>query len=75
MKIENGKIVEATESELFDRWLSCDHCEIYPFPYYKLLQNRAGVFFVLFCFVLFCLVFLSFLGLHPWHTKVPRLGV
>ena len=24
MKVENGKIVEATESELFDRWLYCD---------------------------------------------------
>ena len=42
MKLENGKIVEATESELFDRWLSCDHCEIYPFPYYKWLCQDAG---------------------------------
>ena len=42
MKIENGKIVEATESELFDRWLSCDHCEIYPFQYYKWLCQDAG---------------------------------
>ena len=42
MKVENGKIVEATESELFDRWLSCDHCEIYPFPYYKWLCQDAG---------------------------------
>lgn len=43
MKIENGKIVEATESELFDRWLSCDYCEIYPFDYYKWLCKEKGM--------------------------------
>lgn len=43
MKIDDGKIVEATESELFDRWLSCDHCEIYPFDYYKWLCQEEGM--------------------------------
>ena len=43
MKIENGKIVEATVSELFDRWLSSDHCEIYPFDYYKWLCQEKGM--------------------------------
>lgn len=42
MKIKNGKIVEATVSELFDRWLSSDHCEIYPFDYYKWLCKELG---------------------------------
>ena len=42
-KIENGKIVEATVSELFDRWLSSDHCEIYPFDYYKWLCQEKGM--------------------------------
>ena len=31
-----------------------------------------GFFVCLFCFVLFCLVFL---GPHPWHMEVIRLGV
>ena len=26
-------------------------------------------------FGVFVFVFLSFLGLHPWHMEVPRLGV
>ena len=43
MKTENGKIVEATVSELFDRWLSSDHCEICPFDYYKWLCQEKGM--------------------------------
>ena len=32
--------------------------------------------FVLFCFVfVFCLLPFFYLGLHPWHIEVPRLGV
>ena len=42
MKIENGKIVEATESELYDYWLSRDFCELYSFEYYKWLCKNAG---------------------------------
>ena len=30
-------------------------------------------YFILFYFILFCL--LSFLGLHPQHMEIPRLGV
>ena len=30
--------------------------------------QKAYLFYL--CFVLFC-----FLGLHPWHMEVPRLGV
>ena len=41
MKIENGKIVEATVSELFDRWLSSDHCEIYPFDLLQMTVPRV----------------------------------
>ena len=37
-------------------------------------QSGAYVFtFILFYFILFCL--LSFLGLHPQHMEIPRLGV
>ena len=32
MKIENGKIIEATTSELFTKWLDEDWCEIMSFP-------------------------------------------
>lgn len=42
MKIENGKIVEATESELHYYWLSRELFELYPFQYYKQLCQDAG---------------------------------
>lgn len=42
MKIENGKIVEATESELHYYWLSRELFELYSFPYYKWLCQDAG---------------------------------
>ena len=29
----------------------------------------------LFTFFVLCYLFFVFLGLHPWHTEVPRLGV
>lgn len=35
MKIENGKIAEATESELFKHYLDTDMYEIMSFPDYK----------------------------------------
>ena len=34
------------------------------------LQEKFWVFLVVCLFVCFC-----FLGLHPWHMEVPRLGV
>ena len=34
-----------------------------------------GTFFSFFCFVLFFVFFFVFLGLHPQHVVVPRLGV
>ena len=37
MKIENGKIVEATESELYDYYLTREWFEVYSFPHYKRL--------------------------------------
>ena len=38
--------------------------------------GRLGVLNVIFDlqYFPFCFI-LSFLGLHPWHTEVPRLGV
>lgn len=35
MKIKNGKIVEATEDELFSYWLKAEFCEIMSFDEYK----------------------------------------
>ena len=42
-----------------------DHTSQYPLP-----QCPLPLFF----FFFFFLVFLSFLGPHPWHMEVPRLG-
>ena len=38
----------------------------------SLVQNRAQLIFFSFFFLFF---FLVFLGPHPWHIEVPRLGV
>lgn len=35
MKIKNGKIVKATEEELFSYWLKAEFCEIMSFGEYK----------------------------------------
>lgn len=42
MKIENGKIVEATESELYDYYLTREWFELYSFPDYKRLCKELG---------------------------------
>ena len=42
MKIENGKIVEATESELYDYYLTREWFEVYSFPHYKRLCKELG---------------------------------
>lgn len=42
MKIENGKIAEATESELYDYWLAREMYDLYSFTKYKLLCQDAG---------------------------------
>lgn len=43
MKIENGKIREATEQELFNRWLDDDWAEFMPFDEYLYHMKNAGV--------------------------------
>ena len=42
MKIKNGKIVEATESELYDYYLTREWFEVYSFPHYKRLCKELG---------------------------------
>ena len=42
MKIENGKIVEATVSELYDYYLAREWFEVYSFPHYKRLCKELG---------------------------------
>ena len=42
MTIENGKIVEATDSELFSYWLKSDWCEIMSYPDYKWRLKDLG---------------------------------
>ena len=43
MKVENGKIVEATESELFDYYLTRKWDDIMSFPDYLEKMKSAGV--------------------------------
>ena len=42
MKVENGKIIKATESELLDKWLDEDWCELMSFPEYLLNVKNNG---------------------------------
>jgi hypothetical protein len=42
VKIENGKIVEATEVELYDYWLTRGMCDLYTFQNYKWLCQENG---------------------------------
>lgn len=42
MKIEDGKIVEATEDELFSHWLKSDWCEFLSFQDFKWRYKDAG---------------------------------
>jgi len=48
-------------------------CSIYLSIYLSLLQYHTDLYcnFILFYFFVFC----PFLGLHPWHVEVLRLGV
>ena len=43
MKIENGKIIEATRRELYNRWLTDEWDEIMTFPDFLLSMERVGV--------------------------------
>lgn len=43
MKIENGKIIEATRRELYNRWLTEEWDEIMTFPDFLLSMERIGV--------------------------------
>lgn len=43
MKIENGKILEATKRELFQRWLDDKWADFMPFEEYLFNMERAGV--------------------------------
>ena len=43
MKVESGKIVEATEHELFCEWLKRGFDDIMSFPQYKASMQRTGV--------------------------------
>lgn len=43
MKIENGKIMEATKRELYQRWLSDDWAEFMPFEEFLYRMEQAGV--------------------------------
>ena len=42
MKLENGKIVEATENELFAYWLSRGYDDIIDFGTYKFICEKNG---------------------------------
>ena len=61
MKEEEGSFELEKIKSLISDWSG-------PFDVYK-----SG-FLVVHVFV-FIFVFLSFLGPHPWHMEVPRLGV
>ena len=43
MKVVDGEIKEATESELCDYWLSRGWCDIYSFPDFKARMELLGV--------------------------------
>lgn len=43
MKIENGKIIEATRAELYRQWLTGDWDEFMPFEEYIYHMEKAGV--------------------------------
>ena len=43
MKIENGKIVEATVSELWEHWYTHKLFDLYSFDYYKWLCQDRGL--------------------------------
>lgn len=43
MKIKKGKIIEASEAELFEYYLSRDLDEIWSFPDYIDTMKKAGV--------------------------------
>jgi hypothetical protein len=43
LKVENGRIVEATESELRDYWLTKGLDDIYSFPEFLKKIQKAGV--------------------------------
>lgn len=42
MKIENGKIIEATEDELFHKYIEEDWDDCMSFTEYKYLMEKAG---------------------------------
>lgn len=42
MKIENGKIIEATRDELLSKWLDEEWSEIFPFDTYIYIMEREG---------------------------------
>lgn len=42
MKIENGKIIEATEGELFRKYIEEDWDDCMPFAEYKHRMEKAG---------------------------------
>ena len=42
MKIENGKIIEATTAELYERWLNQGLENIMTFPEYLRTMENAG---------------------------------
>ena len=46
MKVENGKIVEATENELFAQWLRSGFCDIMSFYEYKWRCEMFGTVIV-----------------------------
>ncbi len=43
MKIVDGKIAEATKSELFNYWLTCGYDDIYSFPEFLERMKKCGV--------------------------------
>ncbi len=43
MKTENGKIMEATKRELFQRWLDDKWADFMPFEEYLFHMEQAGV--------------------------------
>lgn len=46
MKVENGKIVEATEDELFTQWLKSGFCDLMSFYEYKWRCKKLGTVIV-----------------------------
>lgn len=43
MKVEKGKIIEATEYELFKRWVIFSFCDLYDFDTYIRKLKNLGV--------------------------------